>query len=279
MDSLMSEDAENLATSASKMFDPKVIWYYYTDEAKELTSCALAVLSLPSSEASVERSFSQQAIVHRKHRNRLSQTQVESEMIIKLNLDSSSSFRSSSQPSIQRIEFNDDDDLEFIPLFQSTAVRDHNATIDDDCKKDIYDNNEIEETKDNIECNLPLSSVEDKSCGEKRNAERNEDNFLSEKRRKVSERINYIVPLEEYKNLAAFVKSFVEDHKYFQPIRWNAKTLTQLQHSLSQWPEYIKDTDDVVCRQINLYIKNHYLDEAEILACNESNVVDATFVT
>jgi hypothetical protein len=61
-------------------------WFFFVDDAPELTKSVLAILSLPASEASVERSFSQQALVHRKHRNRMRAEQVETEMIIKYNL-------------------------------------------------------------------------------------------------------------------------------------------------------------------------------------------------
>lgn len=64
---------------------PKTIWYNYLDVAPELARCAIAILSLPASEASVERTFSLQSIVHRQHRNRLALPQTETEMFLRTN--------------------------------------------------------------------------------------------------------------------------------------------------------------------------------------------------
>jgi hypothetical protein len=66
-------------------FDPKTVWYLYKYTAPELTSAAVALLSIVPSEAAVERSFSMQDTVHSKRRNRLLDPKVEAEMFIKFN--------------------------------------------------------------------------------------------------------------------------------------------------------------------------------------------------
>lgn len=51
-----------------------------------LSKIALSIIQLPSSTASVERSFSIQKYIHNIHRNRLSHTHVKEEMLIKFNM-------------------------------------------------------------------------------------------------------------------------------------------------------------------------------------------------
>jgi len=66
-------------------WDARVLWKLYLNSAHELSSCALALLSVTASEAAVERSFSMQDIVHSKRRNRLLDASVQDEMFIKFN--------------------------------------------------------------------------------------------------------------------------------------------------------------------------------------------------
>ena len=65
--------------------DAQRVWGLYTDTARELTVCAIALLSLTASEAAVERSFSRQGLVHSKVRNRLSDNSVHLQMFFSFN--------------------------------------------------------------------------------------------------------------------------------------------------------------------------------------------------
>jgi len=63
--------------------DARMVWMLYL--GVELAQVALALLSVAASEAAVERTFSAQAAVHTKRRNRLHASTVEAEMFVKFN--------------------------------------------------------------------------------------------------------------------------------------------------------------------------------------------------
>lgn len=65
--------------------DYDLFWSYYTLIAPELSEVARALLSITASEASVERTFSAQGLVHSDLRNRMTDDKIEDEMFIKFN--------------------------------------------------------------------------------------------------------------------------------------------------------------------------------------------------
>lgn len=64
-------------------WNPRLVWALYSEST--LATVALVVLSISASEAAVERTFSAQAAVHTKKRNRLEGATVEAEMFMKFN--------------------------------------------------------------------------------------------------------------------------------------------------------------------------------------------------
>jgi Protein of unknown function (DUF 659)/hAT family C-terminal dimerisation region len=79
------DSLRSTAADQKTEFDPRSVWFLYTDKAPEMSYVALALLSVNASEACVERSFSAQGFVHSDVRNRLGPKEVENELIIKLN--------------------------------------------------------------------------------------------------------------------------------------------------------------------------------------------------
>ena len=74
-----------IETDEKKQMDWKLFWHKNCSSAPELSALALTLLSIGVSEASVERSFSLQALTHSKIRNRMKADIVESEMRIRTN--------------------------------------------------------------------------------------------------------------------------------------------------------------------------------------------------
>ena len=70
----------------NKQYNIKLLWNLYIPSHYELSTIAIAILSICPSEASVERSFSIQSNVHSLERNRLSKDLIDAEMNIKINL-------------------------------------------------------------------------------------------------------------------------------------------------------------------------------------------------
>jgi hypothetical protein len=71
--------------SSRRRWDARPVWRMTVKTARELTACALALLSLTASEAAVERTFSKQGLVHSKLRNSLSSESVQAQMFIAFN--------------------------------------------------------------------------------------------------------------------------------------------------------------------------------------------------
>jgi hypothetical protein len=148
------------------------VWKYFIDDVPELTKSVLAILALPASEASVERSFSQQSLVRRKHRNRMKEEQVETEMIIKYNLrpkNREGLANSSESASFLEVESEN----QFVPLFeirqQILADPEEEEAEEEIEEKELEECLEEEQetnatTSSNIECEAeiqtPISKVE-----------------------------------------------------------------------------------------------------------------------
>jgi len=80
----MDNDIRVTKKSAGSSWSALDVWALYT---LELSVVARALLSIPASEAAVERSFSAQGAIHTKLRNRLHDASVEDEMFISFNHD------------------------------------------------------------------------------------------------------------------------------------------------------------------------------------------------
>jgi hypothetical protein len=80
------DDVTSTDPRTSKAYvQPKLVWGHYSDITRPLDTIALALISLPTSEACVERSFGQQGFVHRKLRNRMGEEQIGNEMLLRFN--------------------------------------------------------------------------------------------------------------------------------------------------------------------------------------------------
>lgn len=215
-------------------FDPKDVWFYYSDEAPELTACALALLSLPSSEAAVERPFSQQAIVHRKHRNRLNSEQVEAEMILKFNRNGvGAKFPKEDHSLVSVVDIDCmDGDEDIVPLFEVEEDEIH-IRIPTEKEEDLPDSSAENPPPPSTSAkrkppkqsnSVPESDVITSSARSKYTNEQ-EIAQTTIKRRKVGERTEVIIPYEDYANIHSFIQSYVEKHQLTNTIRWNESSL------------------------------------------------------
>jgi hypothetical protein len=123
-------DGEQAASNYTR-WDPKHVWLNYTKHAPVIAFAAIAILSIAGSEAAVERTFSAQATVHTKKRNRLLDLSVEQEMFIKFNRQAlqSAAYRQQHQHGGHYIELTADmeevevEDLpSLIEVFEREAV-------------------------------------------------------------------------------------------------------------------------------------------------------------
>ena len=85
----INRDHENLRNTyekQNKKYNIKMLWTLYIPTHYEISTIAIAILSICPSEASVERSFSIQSDIHTIERNRLSEELIDAEMNIKVNI-------------------------------------------------------------------------------------------------------------------------------------------------------------------------------------------------
>lgn len=87
---------------------PINVWQSFRIGALELSSVAIAILSICASEAAVERSFSIQDRIHSKTRNRSKEDLVEAQVFVKFNTEALNNTNKSSK--IDEIEINNDCD-------------------------------------------------------------------------------------------------------------------------------------------------------------------------
>ena len=79
------DDIKAVHAREQRRFDARSVWHLHSAQAPVLAHAAVALLSISSSEAAVERTFSAQGDVHSDRRNRLGDDTVEAEMFIKFN--------------------------------------------------------------------------------------------------------------------------------------------------------------------------------------------------
>ena len=77
---------KTLCINTIRRFKPEYIWVDYKYSHPELYHIAKGILSVCPTEACVERSFSAQDDIHTQDRNRLDDSQIEAEMMIKMNI-------------------------------------------------------------------------------------------------------------------------------------------------------------------------------------------------
>jgi hypothetical protein len=78
-------DIRAVHAKEQRRFDARSVWHLHSTQAPVIANAAVALLSISSSEAAVERTFSAQGDVHTDRRNRLGDDTVEAEMYIKFN--------------------------------------------------------------------------------------------------------------------------------------------------------------------------------------------------
>lgn len=116
----VSTSASDGSSKTYSYWNPKVVWSQHFETAWELCQCVIVLLSISSSEAAVERSFSMQDQVHSKIRNKSADEQVHIEMSIKMNTKSMTTVR---EPSGSWVEMDELYETIFEPSLFAPLVR------------------------------------------------------------------------------------------------------------------------------------------------------------
>jgi hypothetical protein len=197
-------------------FNPKVIWGFYLNTAPELSKISIALLSVCASEASVERSFSLQSIVHSKRRNRLGDKSIEKEMFIKFNTQAltCSAINSKSDP----MNFEMDDDYIYPPqLF--TIENETESESDGDKKEDaiVIDGNLAGKPSDREENPIVVDRESSQFNPESQVPNSSESFPIT----KPKERKPEIVEFVDYEKVDQFLLNYIEQHSLSAAYRWS----------------------------------------------------------
>jgi hypothetical protein len=263
--------------------DAMQLWGFVGDEVPELAQCAIAILTLPASEAAVERSFSQQGTVHRPVRNRMSSKLIECEMRIKFNSKIRTEKASKSNL------FNEQLDADAVCEYNETGAK--LFELDEEITNEIahmHVEEELELLSENEISSLSkrrhgkASSITTASPKTSSNPVDVEDASSSPllKRQKVakvsgaierpkitrvSERAEKVIPYDDINNLNDFVASYVKERQLTSIPHWTSNTNTHLDSALACWPVKIKDCTEEVRKKIAAYIRTQQLQQQTVL--------------
>lgn len=250
----------DLADAGNGHLNPKEVFVIFQDGAFELCTSAIAVLSLPVSEASVERSFSHQGAIHTKKRNRLSEEQIYNEMIIKCNNNSNSSNSNSLSPNLVEVddEYNNNSP-EFIPLFEVDDIDNINEEIALRENESDGESNYI----NTAEIYTPLIQIHNENS--RYNDEIEETNSTDGTAISCSSNTNTVIPKRRITQrcgyelqpdtLLAFALKYITENNLTKAVSWKEVSLAKLEIALASTSPPIKDTIEAVTKKINKEIK------------------------
>jgi hAT family C-terminal dimerisation region len=118
--------------NAFSTWNPRIVWGMYLHTAPELARVAIAILSIGSSEAAVERTFSIHNIVHSNRRNRLKATAVQREMFIRYNTYAEQLWQTPASKKTNLDYMNDNEDEENDYLFNHISIADESLAEEDE---------------------------------------------------------------------------------------------------------------------------------------------------
>jgi len=216
--------------SQEEEFDPRLVWSLYTESS--LSRVALVLLSIGASEAAVERSFSSQAAVHSKERNRLHNETVEAEMFLKFNHRLLQSYPSSGVDVDGIVEMDTDfdaDSEEEIDYFaQPTINESEEAAAPTDTELE-EESKEQEEEESDAAVMMEIESVSDGAAS----------STAANRRRARRE------PSIVHSSLEEFVRWFIEEHHITSATSWNSDLRNSLVRFSSRVPPPVPNAKSI----------------------------------
>ena len=217
----LDEDKEAIE-SQEKDFDPRLVWSLYSESS--LSRVAVVLLSISASEAAVERSFSCQAAVHSKERNRMNSETIEGEMFLKVNhrlLQSNPSVGESNGIVEMDSDFDSDDDpsIDIVDYFAHPPLVDETPTDTE------------EETKETVEMEIesdseaPAESVPLTTAADRRRLRRD--------------------PSIVHSSLNEFIEWFIKEHHITSSTSWNSDLRNTLVRYCSRIPPPVPNAKSI----------------------------------
>jgi hypothetical protein len=221
----------------------RAVWNLYLLDAPIISHAAVAILSVSASEASVERTFSAQGLVHSDLRNRLADATVEAELFIKfnhrtvINAEQRASKKQRAKivtPMVETgcAEMGDDDeeDEEVLPSIAGVFVRP-------------------------VAVQAAVAGAGAAAQDEREEKEEKEDELLPAIVSQVPRR-----PAED--DVQAFIEWAVNEFAVTPRFRWSGVREQRLEAAGQQWKPPMKDTVSVLIDKIKVYVSAQEIDES-----------------
>jgi hAT family C-terminal dimerisation region len=215
-------------------FDAREVWRLFLLSSPLLAHAAIAVLSIAASEASVERTFSAQGLVHVDRRSRMEDELVEAEMFVKFNgIALQVAEEQCNQPQKrQRVKSephqgycvemkeDDDDDNIFIPDIANAFKR-------------------------------PVALVREVESDPEIQPAAAEENADAE----VAEDVRAVAPASATDGVERFIEGFVRKHSVTARWRWNDVHVNLLAQAVGEFGTPIRDTYQDLQRKIMAFVR------------------------
>jgi hypothetical protein len=273
----------NTTVDKSTSSDIRLVWYIHLKRAPKLATAAIALISLVASEAVVERSFSAQGMVHRKKRNRMTDDHVEDEMFIKFNSNSliyKLDDREVYAPKFKMLEDIMDEEENAQEKEKLLTHTNKQNEIDESYPLfSLHDFDDLEDDGDdlvkNVTANIESDDEENHSVDSSIPESCNTTAAVveapeSRKRKSVNDRVDYILPIEEYEWTLEFIKEYVEKNNIVIGMRWSDEKLLHLESSAASYTNFpIKHTTEMLKTKIMHYLKH---GNANITTCTPAKI-------
>jgi hypothetical protein len=215
--------------SQEEDFDPRLVWSLYTESS--LSRVALVLLSISASEAAVERSFSSQAAVHSKERNRLHSQTIEAEMFLKFNhrLFQSHPVAVTADGIVEMDSDFDADSEEDIDYFAQPIIDEEEPT----------DTELEEETKEIGESDAAVAVMMEIESDSAAAVASSSTNSAANRRRARRE------PSIVHSSLEEFIRWFIEEHHITSATSWNSDLRNSLIRFSSRVPPPVPNAKSI----------------------------------
>ena len=240
-------DIQAVHAKEHRLFDARSVWHLHSTQAPVIAHAAVALLSISSSEAAVERTFSAQGDVHSDRRNRLGDDTVEAEMFIKFNertvtrAEESARVASGnrSKPVKRRRQAEREQGCVEIAAGDDEDSDDDMPSIQGIFTRRVVAVSPAEQAQ------APAAAVPDMAVDEAAPVVR-------------------AVPAEPVTDpVQAFIVRYVQDHPIHSRFRWKDYQLQQLEAAGAAWKPPMRDTPDQLKKRIMAWVRSEEYREVQ----------------
>ena len=245
-------DIQAVHAKEQRRFDARSVWHLHSSQAPVIANAAVALLSISSSEAAVERTFSAQGDVHSNRRNRLGDETVEAEMFIKFN-----------ERTVSRAEENARvaSNNRKKPLKRRLQAEREQGCVEMADESDGDDSDDDVPSVQGIFTRPVIAVVADEQGGLGSLAV--PDIAVDD----VAPVVRTVPPAPVTDPVQAFIVQYVRDNLIHSHFRWKGYQLQQLEAAGAAWKPPMRDTPDQLRKRVMAWVRS---EEYRELAVHEA---------